>query len=38
MSHLLVNNGMIVGMKRCAIDHKRKTIKFIINLIIEPLL
>ena len=30
--HLLVNNGMIVGMKRCAVDHKRKTIKFMNKL------
>ncbi|MDC3024273.1 bifunctional phosphoserine phosphatase/homoserine phosphotransferase ThrH [Alphaproteobacteria bacterium] len=30
--HLLVNKGMVVGMERCTVDHKRKTIKFMNKL------
>ena len=30
--HLVVSKGMVVGMKRCATDHKRKTINFMNKL------
>ena len=31
--HLIVHKGMIVGMKRCSTDHKRKTVNFMNKFI-----